>query len=132
MEGLNGGDQDGKWPSGCKRCAAVRDPAVGPWAGPGAYSAADGTPVARLAGRGGTKHLLFREGVMANSKGRNWKAERASVSVKGKARPRSNKYSKGDTTTRPAAGERERVWVGGYTRADGSKVSGYYRSNGNA
>ena len=65
---------------------------------------------------------------MANSKGRSWKGERASVSVKGKARPRSNKYSKSDTTRKPAPGERDRVWVGGYMRADGSKVAGYYRS----
>ena len=69
---------------------------------------------------------------MAKSKGRSWKAERASVTVKGKSRPKSNKYSKSDTTTKPGPGERERVWVGGYTRADGSKVAGPYRSNGNA
>ena len=65
---------------------------------------------------------------MATSKSRSWKAERASVSAKGKTRPRSNKYSKSDTTKKPGAGERARVWVGGYTRADGSKVSGYYRA----
>jgi hypothetical protein len=58
------------------------------------------------------------------SKSRSWKQERASVSVAGKARPRSNKYSGGDTTARPAAGERARVWVGGYTRA----VPGHYRT----
>ena len=39
-----------------------------------------------------------------------------------------HRYSGGDTTTRPGAGSRDRVWVGGYRRADGSKVSGYYRS----
>ena len=65
---------------------------------------------------------------MATSKGRSWKNERASVTTRGKTRPRSNKYSGGDTTKRPAPGSRDRVWVGGYTRADGSKVSGYYRS----
>jgi hypothetical protein len=54
--------------------------------------------------------------------------ERASVNVKGKARPRSNKYSASDSKEEPAAGTRERVWVGGYTRADGTKVNGYYRS----
>lgn len=64
---------------------------------------------------------------MPSSKGRSWKLERASVKVNGKSRPRSNKYSGGDTTKKPAPGSRERVWVGGYTRADGSKVSGYYR-----
>jgi len=69
---------------------------------------------------------------MAKSKSRSWKLERASVTVPGKSRPRSNKYSGNDTTTKPGPGERERVWVGGYTRADGSKVSGYYRSIGNA
>ena len=65
---------------------------------------------------------------MPSSKGRAWKLERASVHVRGKSRPRSNKYSGGDSDTRPAPGSRERIWVGGYTRADGSKVNGYYRS----
>jgi hypothetical protein len=65
---------------------------------------------------------------MATNNNRSWKNERASVTVRSKNRPRSNKYSKGDSHTRPAAGSRDRVWVGGYTRADGSKVSGYYRS----
>jgi hypothetical protein len=64
---------------------------------------------------------------MATTKGRSWKGERASVTVKSKSRPRSNKYSKSDSKKRPAAGSRDRVWVGGYRRADGSKVSGYYR-----
>lgn len=63
----------------------------------------------------------------ANSK-RAWKMERASVTVPGKARPRSNKYSGGDSSKMPAPGSREKVWVGGYTRADGSKVKGYYRA----
>lgn len=65
---------------------------------------------------------------MATAKGRSWKLERASVHKNGKSRPRSNKYSGGDSDTRPAPGERERVWVGGYTRADGSKVHGHYRA----
>jgi hypothetical protein len=65
---------------------------------------------------------------MATTKGRGWKNERASVTVRSKNRPRSNKYSGGDSKRRPGAGSRSRVWVGGYTRADGSKVSGYYRS----
>jgi hypothetical protein len=64
---------------------------------------------------------------MAKTKSRSWKLERASVSLSGKSRPRSNKYSKSDTTKKPAAGSRSRVWVGGYKRADGSKVAGYYR-----
>jgi hypothetical protein len=64
---------------------------------------------------------------MATQSGRSWKLERASVSQRGKDRPRSNKYSKNDTTERPDAGERQRVWVGGYTKKDGTKVEGYYR-----
>ena len=64
---------------------------------------------------------------MPSAKGRSWKLERASVHRKGKDRPRSNKYSKSDTDTRPAPHSREQVWVGGYTRADGTKVKGYYR-----
>jgi hypothetical protein len=65
---------------------------------------------------------------MPTSKGRSWKLERASVTTRSKSRPRSNKYSGGDSGKRPAPGSRDRVWVGGYTRADGSKVSGYYRA----
>lgn len=63
----------------------------------------------------------------SNSK-RSWKLERASVSVPGKSRPRSNKYSGGDSGKKPAPGSRERVWVGGYTRADGTQVQGHYRT----
>jgi hypothetical protein len=65
---------------------------------------------------------------MPNKKGRAWKLERASVTAKGKSRPRSNKYAGSDQDTRPAAHTRGRVWVGGYTREDGTKVHGYYRS----
>jgi hypothetical protein len=65
---------------------------------------------------------------MATPSGRSWKLERASVTQRGKDRPRSNKYSKNDTTDRPVAGSRQRVWVGGYTRQDGTKVDGHYRS----
>jgi len=64
---------------------------------------------------------------MATKSGRAWKLERASVSVNGKTRPRSNKYSGGDTGKKPAVGSRSRVWVGGYTKTDGTKVAGYYR-----
>lgn len=60
--------------------------------------------------------------------GRSWKLERASVDRQSHDRPRSNKYSGGDTTRRPEAGSRDRVWVGGYDRADGTHVKGYYRS----
>jgi hypothetical protein len=65
---------------------------------------------------------------MPNKSGRAWKLERASVDVRGKERPRSNKYSDSDSGTKPGAGERERIWVGGYTKSDGTKVEGYYRS----
>jgi hypothetical protein len=65
---------------------------------------------------------------MAKAKGRAWKLERASVSESGKSRPRSNKYSGGDSDRKPAAGSRQKVWVGGYTRADGTKIKGYYRA----
>lgn len=64
---------------------------------------------------------------MAAKKGRAWKLERASVHVKGQARARSNKYSHSDSDQKPAVGSRERIWVGGYTRADGTKVDGHYR-----
>jgi hypothetical protein len=64
---------------------------------------------------------------MATSKSRSWNSERASVNTADRVRPRSNKFSKSDSKKRPAAGSRSRVWVGGYTRADGSKVHGHYR-----
>lgn len=59
--------------------------------------------------------------------GRAWKMERASVNKQGASRPKSNKYSTNDTSKKPAPGSRQRVWVGGYTRQDGSKVEGYFR-----
>jgi len=65
---------------------------------------------------------------MATKSGRAWKMERASVTVPGQTRPRSNKYSGGDPSKKPEPGSRERVWVGGYTRADGTKVAGHYRA----
>lgn len=64
---------------------------------------------------------------MANKSGRAWKLERASVNGKG-TRSRSNKYSASDADRKPDPGSRERIWVGGYTRANGSQVEGYYRS----
>jgi hypothetical protein len=69
---------------------------------------------------------------MLNKKGRAWKLERASVTVKGKPRPRSNKYSGPDRDMRAAPHTRNRVWVGGYVRADGTKVHGHYRSTAGA
>ena len=62
------------------------------------------------------------------SKGRGWKMERASVSRQGAARSRSNKFSASDREERPEPHSRERVWVGGYTRADGTHVKGHYRT----
>lgn len=69
---------------------------------------------------------------MANNRrsSRAWKMERAAVNKRGASRARSNKYSKSDTTERPGAGSRTRVWVGGYTRGDGTRVEGYYRATG--
>jgi len=64
---------------------------------------------------------------MASKKGKAWKMERASVSLKEDGRPRSNKYSGSDSQREPR-GSRKKVWVGGYTRSDGSQVPGYYRS----
>jgi hypothetical protein len=66
--------------------------------------------------------------VMNQSKSRSWKMERASVNVKGKLRSRSNRYSHADSHRKPEPGSRERVWVGGYTRGDGTKVHGYHRN----
>ena len=64
---------------------------------------------------------------MANKSGRAWKMERASVHKKSASKARSNKYSRSDSDERPGAGERSRVWVGGYRRADGTRVEGHYR-----
>ncbi|MBN9518605.1 hypothetical protein J0H58_08815 [bacterium] len=70
---------------------------------------------------------------MATNKGRSWKLERASMSSPGRSRPRSTKYSSSDSKPAPPAGSRQQVWVGGYTKADGTKVEGYYRATaGNA
>ncbi len=63
----------------------------------------------------------------SNAKNRSWKMERASVKNEGRARSRSNKYSRSDQSKRPESGSRTRVWVGGYTRADGTRVEGHYR-----
>lgn len=45
------------------------------------------------------------------------------------AEAKSNKYSGSDSThdRRPAPHRRSRVWIGGYTRADGTRVKGHYR-----
>lgn len=66
---------------------------------------------------------------MGAKRGRAWTMERASVSVPGKTRPRSNKYRAppADTSRRPPAGQRQKAWVGGYTKGNGTTVSGHYR-----
>jgi hypothetical protein len=66
--------------------------------------------------------------IMARTKSRSWKNERASVTMQSKLRPRSNKYSRSDSGEKPGRGSRQRIWVGGYSRADGSRVHGHYRS----
>jgi hypothetical protein len=66
--------------------------------------------------------------MMPAKSARAWKLERATVHRAGKARSRSNKYTKSDNDQRPAAGSRSRVWVGGYTRNDGTVVAGHYRA----
>jgi hypothetical protein len=65
---------------------------------------------------------------MPTKSGRAWKLERASVHTAGSSQPRSNKYSGGDSGKKPGPGEREQVWVGGYTRKDGTAVCGHYRA----
>lgn len=60
------------------------------------------------------------------SRGRSWKNERASVDRKDSSRPRSNKYSASDKTSRKEAGSAGRYWRAGYTRKDGTKVKGHY------
>jgi hypothetical protein len=65
---------------------------------------------------------------MASKSGKSWKLERASVDQQAKERPRSNKYSGSDSGEKPESGDRDRAWVGGYTRSDGTHVRGHYRS----
>lgn len=61
---------------------------------------------------------------------RRWKLERASVHRKRARRPRSNKFSGGDTEALPKKHERKNVWVGSYKRQGRTKkVKGYFRRN---
>jgi hypothetical protein len=60
------------------------------------------------------------------SNGRSWKNERASVNKRNKSRPKSNKYSSSDKSTRAEAGTAEQYWRAGYTRKDGTRVKGHY------
>ena len=62
---------------------------------------------------------------MANT--RSWKMERASVHRAGATRARSNKYSASDNHAPPPSGSRQRIWVGGYKKSDGTAVAGHYR-----
>jgi hypothetical protein len=64
---------------------------------------------------------------MSQHKKTSWKNERASVTVKGKSRPRSNKYSQSDDHPMPPPGTRQKIWVAGYTKRDGTAVVGHYR-----
>ena len=54
-----------------------------------------------------------------STKNGSWKKERTT----------GRKYSGGDSHPEPAPGERSKFWVSGYTRADGRKVEGYWKSN---
>lgn len=63
---------------------------------------------------------------------RAWKNERASVNNKNKSRPRSNKYSRSDTSERPQTGTSQQYWRAGYTRKDGTKVKGHYVRKSNS
>ena len=49
-----------------------------------------------------------------------------------KERTTGRRYSGGDSDTKPGPGERDKVWVSGYTRADGKKIAGYWRANADA
>ena len=65
-----------------------------------------------------------------NSTRGSWKKERASVTSKSKARPKSNKYRPGsDQSERPD--ESTHYWRAGYTRKDGTHVKGHYVRNPN-
>ncbi len=49
-----------------------------------------------------------------------------------KERTTGRKYSGSDADAKPASGERDKVWISGYARADGKKVEGYWRANPDA
>jgi len=46
-----------------------------------------------------------------------------------KERTTGRKYSGEDSDKTPAPGTREKIWISGYTRADGKKIEGYFRGN---
>jgi len=58
---------------------------------------------------------------------RSWHLERAGVWHKRAKRSHSHKFSKGDTTKRPKAHTRKRVWIGAYIRKTGQRIAGYFR-----
>jgi hypothetical protein len=70
------------------------------------------------------KMATNKKNTRKKNSGRSWKNERASVTKKGKPRPKSNKYSASDKSTRKD--NAEQYWRAGYTRADGTKVKGHY------
>jgi hypothetical protein len=67
---------------------------------------------------------------MKRQSNRSWNMERASITRKGATRSDSNKYSHSDSKQVATSG-RERIWVGGYSRQNGTHVHGYYRSTPN-
>ena len=58
---------------------------------------------------------------------RSWRLERAGVWHKRAKRSHSHKFSRSDTTRRPAPRSRKLVWVGAYIRANGARIAGHYR-----
>ena len=52
-------------------------------------------------------------------RGRAWKLDRTT----------GRKYSDADRDRQPSPGDRQKFWVSGYTRQDGTKVEGYYKTN---
>lgn len=60
--------------------------------------------------------------------GRAQKMERTSNTKPMRAQPKSNKTAGKSSKSMPATDSG--AWVSGYTRADGTKVEGYYRETG--
>lgn len=58
---------------------------------------------------------------------RSWHLERAGVWHKRAKRSHSHKFSGNDTTRRPKARSRQRIWVGAYIRESGKRIAGYFR-----
>jgi hypothetical protein len=45
-------------------------------------------------------------------------------------RSHSHKFSGGDTTKKPKAWSRQKIWVGAYLRESGKRIAGYFRRLG--